>query len=297
MKCSLTIVLAFFFGLSLSIRINGPARHFHRGSISSDQERRHQKFTQALNDVAATIQEAQKGFAEMEIADDRADVSEPQPQEKAVDDNQEDGTCRHPKDVNCKTREDLDSVPMPGDVKQDEVKPQIILEALAVNNTEETTEKIHDDEDDDEDDDDEDDEIGNNTETQIENSNTQEKIGNNTSSAEIKSINETILNETVLNEAVLNETVVNETVLNETVLNQEETINDTLVESLDPSQDRSDGPANQIIVDENEFEKEAIKEFEKEAITPPPTNSSLFSRLVKLFKRNSHVVGRAFLGV
>jgi len=285
MKCSLTIVLAFFFGLSLSIRINGPARHFHRGSISSDQERRHQKFTQALNDVAATIQEAQKGFAEMEIADDRADVSEPQPQEKAVDDNQEDGTCRHPKDVNCKTREDLDSVPMPEDVKQDEVKPQIILEALAVNNTEETTEKIHNDDDDDDDDDDE--EIGNNSETQIENSNTQEKIGNNTSSAEIRSINET----------VLNETVVNETVLNETVLNQEETINDTLVESLDPSQDRSDGPANQIIVDENEFEKEAIKEFEKEAITPPPTNSSLFSRLVKLFKRNSHVVGRAFLGV
>ena len=44
------------------------------------------------------------------MADDRADVSEPQPQEKAVDDNQEDGTCRHPKDVNCKTREDLDAV-------------------------------------------------------------------------------------------------------------------------------------------------------------------------------------------
>ena len=110
MKCSLTIVFAFFIGLSFSIRINGPARHFHRGSISSDQERRHQKFTQALNDVAETIQEAQKGLAEMEIADERADASEPQPQVKAVDDNQEDGTCRHPKDVNCKTREDLDAV-------------------------------------------------------------------------------------------------------------------------------------------------------------------------------------------
>ena len=115
------------------------------------------------------------------------------------------------------------------------------------------------------------DEVVNNTETQIENS-TLEKTGNGTSSAaEVKNINET-------------------------VFNQEEILNDTLVESLDPSQDRSDEADNQIIVDENEFEKEAIKEFEKEAITPP-ANSSLFSKLVKLFKRNSHVVSRAFLGV
>merc|ERR1712018_484451 len=248
MKCSLTIVFAFFIGLSLSIRINGPARHFHRGSISSDQERRHQKFTQALNDVAATIQEAQKGLAEMEIADDRADVSETQPpQIKAVDDNQEDGTCRHPKDVNCKTRDDLEAIAMPEDDKQDEVRPPIILDALAVSNIEETTEKIHKDE------------IVNNNETQIENS-TPEIMGNDTSTDDVKNINET-------------------------ALNPEETLNDTLVESLDPSQDRSDLPANQIIVDENEFEKEAIKEFEKEAITPP-ANSSLFSKLVKLFKRN-----------
>ena len=122
------------------------------------------------------------------------------------------------------------------------------------------------------------DEVVNNTETQIENS-TLEKTGNGTSSAaEVKNINETVKN------------------INETVFNQEEILNDTLVESLDPSQDRSDEADNQIIVDENEFEKEAIKEFEKEAITPP-ANSSLFSKLVKLFKRNSHVVSRAFLGV
>ena len=54
-------------------------------------------------------------------------------------------------------------------------------------------------------------------------------------------------------------------------------------EILDTSDDRSDETANQIIVDEAEFEELPTD--------PKPTNSSsLFAKLVKLFKDNSHVI-------
>merc|ERR1711971_340110 len=52
---------------------------------------------------------------------------------------------------------------------------------------------------------------------------------------------------------------------------------------VDTSDDRSDETANQIIVDEVEFEELPTD--------PKPTNSSsLFAKLVKLFKDNSHVI-------
>merc|ERR1711971_1140194 len=72
----------------------------------------------------------------------------------------------------------------------------------------------------------------------------------------------------------------------------EENINNTTVDLfqevnsskiVDTSDDRSDETANQIIVDEVEFEELPTD--------PKPTNSSsLFAKLVKLFKDNSHVI-------
>lgn len=144
MKLSLllTSIIAIFVGTSLSIRINAPARHFHRRAIErppttqrppSEQHQefieRHEKFTETLSQVAATIQEAQDGLAEMEMieagsvtagsdnpdvmsrlsqgpgSEEMVDASE-QPQSRGVTDVENEGTCRHPKDVNCKSTED-----------------------------------------------------------------------------------------------------------------------------------------------------------------------------------------------
>ena len=144
MKLSLllTSIIAFFVGTSLSIRINAPARHFHRRAIErppttqrppSEQHQefieRHEKFTETLSQVAATIQEAQDGLAEMEMieagsvtagsdnldvmsrlsqgpgSEEMVDASE-QPQSRGVTDVENEGTCLHPKDVNCKSTED-----------------------------------------------------------------------------------------------------------------------------------------------------------------------------------------------
>ena len=146
----LTSIIAVFVGTSLSIRINAPARHFHRRAIErppttqrppssllspspSEQHQefieRHEKFTETLSQVAATIQEAQDGLAEMEMieggsvtagfenpdvmsrlsqgpgSEEMVDASE-QPQSRGVTDVENEGTCRHPKDVNCKSTED-----------------------------------------------------------------------------------------------------------------------------------------------------------------------------------------------
>ena len=133
----LTSIIAFFVGTSLSIRINAPARHFHRRAIErpppSEQHQefieRHEKFTETLSQVAATIQEAQDGLAEMEMieagsvtagsdnpdvmsrlsqgpgSEEMVDASE-QPQSRGVTDVENEGTCLHPKDVNCKSTED-----------------------------------------------------------------------------------------------------------------------------------------------------------------------------------------------
>ena len=138
----LTSIIALFVGTSLSIRINAPARHFHRRAIErppttqrppSEQHQefieRHEKFTETLSQVAATIQEAQDGLAEMEMieagsvtagfenpdvmsrlsqgpgSEEMVDASE-QPQSRGVTDVENEGTCRHPKDVNCKSTED-----------------------------------------------------------------------------------------------------------------------------------------------------------------------------------------------
>jgi hypothetical protein len=75
------------------------------------------------------------------------------------------------------------------------------------------------------------------------------------------------------------ENITEETLTNATIT--EEEVNST--EILDTSDDRSDETANQIIVDEAEFEELPTD--------PKPTNSSsLFAKLVKLFRDNSHVI-------
>ena len=87
-------------------------------------------------------------------------------------------------------------------------------------------------------------------------------------------------NENISEETLTNATITEESSSNTTVdLFQE--VNSS--EILDTSDDRSDETANQIIVDEAEFEELPTD--------PKPTNSSsLFAKLVKLFKDNSHVI-------
>ena len=87
-------------------------------------------------------------------------------------------------------------------------------------------------------------------------------------------------NENISEETLTNATITEESSSNTTVdLFQE--VNSS--EILDTSDDRSDETANQIIVDEVEFEELPTD--------PKPTNSSsLFAKLVKLFKDNSHVI-------
>jgi len=274
MKLSLllTSIIAFFVGTSLSIRINAPARHFHRRAIErtpttqrppSEQHQefieRHEKFTETLSQVAATIQEAQDGLAEMEMieagsvtagfenpdvmsrlsqgpgSEKMVDASE-QPQSRGVTDVENEGTCRHPKDVNCKSTEDE----LTPDLNNDEgdMKP-LILDALAQRSREEGVENVQKVE----------------LETGIEKENISE---------------ETLTNATITEESSNNTTV---------DLFQE--VNSSKI--VDTSDDRSDETANQIIVDEVEFEELPTD--------PKPTNSSsLFAKLVKLFKDNSHVI-------
>jgi len=269
----LTSIIALFVGTSLSIRINAPARHFHRRAIErppttqrppSEQHQefieRHEKFTETLSQVAATIQEAQDGLAEMEMieagsvtagfenpdvmsrlsqgpgSEEMVDASE-QPQSRGVTDvENEEGTCLHPKDVNCKSTEDE----LTSDLNNDEgdMKP-LILDALTPRSREEGVENIQKAE----------------LETGMEKENVTE---------------ETLTNATITEESSNNTTV---------DLVQE--VNSSKI--LDTSDDRSDETANQIIVDEAEFEELPTD--------PKPTNSSsLFAKLVKLFKDNSHVI-------
>lgn len=274
MKLSLflTSIIAFFVGTSLSIRINAPARHFHRRAIErppttqrppSEQHQefieRHEKFTETLSQVAATIREAQDGLAEMEMieagsvtagsdnldvmsrlsqgpgSEEMVDASE-QPQSRGVTDVENEGTCLHPKDVNCKSTEDE----LTSDLNNDEgdMKP-LILDALTPRSREEGVENIQKVE----------------LETGMEKQNISE---------------ETMTNATITEESSNNTTV---------DLFQE--VNSSKI--VDTSDDRSDETANQIIVDEVEFEELPTD--------PKPTNSSsLFAKLVKLFKDNSHVI-------
>lgn len=274
MKLSLllTSIIAIFVGTSLSIRINAPARHFHRRAIErppttqrppSEQHQefieRHEKFTETLSQVAATIQEAQDGLAEMEMieagsvtagsdnpdvmsrlsqgpgSEEMVDASE-QPQSRGVTDVENEGTCLHPKDVNCKSTEDE----LTSDLNNDEgdMKP-LILEALTQRSREEGVENI-------------------------------QKVELETGMEKENITEETLTNATITEESSSNTTV---------DLFQE--VNST--EILDTSDDRSDETANQIIVDEAEFEELPTD--------PKPTNSSsLFAKLVKLFRDNSHVI-------
>jgi len=274
MKLSLllTSIIAIFVGTSLSIRINAPARHFHRRAIErppttqrppSEQHQefieRHEKFTETLSQVAATIQEAQDGLAEMEMieagsvtagsdnpdvmsrlsqgpgSEEMVDASE-QPQSRGVTDVENEGTCLHPKDVNCKSTED----DLTSDLNNDEgdMKP-LILEALTQRSREEGVENI-------------------------------QKVELETGMEKENITEETLTNATITEESSSNTTV---------DLFQE--VNST--EILDTSDDRSDETANQIIVDEAEFEELPTD--------PKPTNSSsLFAKLVKLFRDNSHVI-------
>jgi len=269
----LTSIIALFVGTSLSIRINAPARHFHRRAIErppttqrppSEQHQefieRHEKFTETLSQVAATIQEAQDGLAEMEMieagsvtagfenpdvmsrlsqgpgSEEMVDASE-QPQSRGVTDvENEEGTCLHPKDVNCKSTEDE----LTSDLNNDEGKMKpLILDALTQRSREEGVENI-------------------------------QKV-----ELEIGMEKENLTEETLTNATITEERSSNKTV----DLFQE--VNST--EIVHTSDDRSDETANQIIVDEAEFEELPTD--------PKPTNSSsLFAKLVKLFKDNSHVI-------
>lgn len=274
MKLSLllTTIIAFLVGTSLSIRINAPARHFHRRAIErppttqrppSEQHQefieRHEKFTETLSQVAATIQEAQDGLAEMEMieagsvtagfenpdvmsrlsqgpgSEEMVDASE-QPQSRGVTDVENEGTCRHPKDVNCKSTEDE----LTSDFNNDEgdMKP-LILDALTQRSREEGVENI-------------------------------QKVELETGMEKENITEETLTNATITEESSSNTTV---------DLSQE--VNSSKI--LDASDDRSDETANQIIVDEAEFEELPTD--------PKSTNSSsLFAKLVKLFRDNSHVI-------
>merc|ERR1712080_687302 len=69
----------------------------------------------------------------------------------------------------------------------------------------------------------------------------------------------------------------------ETFVGQEKVPSETVHENVAPSQDRSDELVrNQIIVNEEEFQNEAIK--------PQRSNSSFFAKFFKLIKDNSQVI-------
>merc|ERR1711874_534480 len=69
----------------------------------------------------------------------------------------------------------------------------------------------------------------------------------------------------------------------ETFVDQEKVPSEMVHENVAPSEDRSDELVrNQIIVDEEEFQNEAIK--------PQLSNSSFFAKFFKLIKDNSQVI-------
>merc|ERR1712083_132329 len=113
----LAIIFVLFAGTSLSIRITAPGRHFHRRSAATNQGfiQAHNKFTQTLSHISATIQEAREGLSEMKQTDMHMERSDTNPQieevetseekPKVVQDAEKEGTCLHPKDLNCKSNE------------------------------------------------------------------------------------------------------------------------------------------------------------------------------------------------
>merc|ERR1712083_1250100 len=113
----LAIIFVLFAGTSLSIRITAPGRHFHRRSAATNQGfiQAHNKFTQTLSHISATIQEAREGLSEMKQTDMHMERSDTNPQIEEVETSEEkpevvkdaekEGTCLHPKDLNCKSNE------------------------------------------------------------------------------------------------------------------------------------------------------------------------------------------------
>merc|ERR1719491_2128368 len=163
-------------------------------------------------------------------SEEMVDTSE-QPLSRGVTNVENEGTCLHPKDVNCKTTEDE----LTSDLNIDEgdMNP-LILDALTQRSREEGVKNIQKVE----------------LETGMEKENISE---------------ETLTNATITEESSSNTTV-------------------DLFQEVNSSEilDTSDETANQIIVDEVEFEELPTD--------PKPTNSSsLFAKLVKLFTSNSNV--------
>jgi len=141
----LAIIFVLFAGKSLSIRVTAPGRHFHRRSLATNQGfiQAHKKFTQTLSHVAATIQEAREGLSETkqtEIHQERSDNHHPNVEvetsvqkpesEVVVKDAEREGTCLHPKDVNCKPNDDESASNMANDQgeimeRNLDIKPQV----------------------------------------------------------------------------------------------------------------------------------------------------------------------------
>jgi len=368
----LAIIFVLFAGKSLSIRVTAPGRHFHRRSLATNQGfiQAHKKFTQTLSHVAATIQEAREGLSETkqtEIHQERSDNHHPNVEvetsvqkpesEVVVKDAEREGTCLHPKDVNCKPNDDESASNMANDQgeimeRNLDIKPQVSneektdttikveienvtkIENSTVVDSEITTEII----------------VGFSTEIEGGND-TEIKAGNST---EIKAGNSTVIeagNSTVIeagNSTVIevgNSTVIeagNSTVIEagnsteieagnstgtrssteietgnnteidtrngtevekrngteikvanitligtenhtETLVGEEKVPSETVHENIAPSEDRSDELVrNQIIVDEEEFQNEAIK--------PQLSDSTFFAKFFKLIKDNSQVI-------
>lgn len=310
----LAIIFVLFADTSLSIRITAPGRHFHRRSLGTNQGfiQAHKKFTQTLNHVAATIQEAREGLSETkqtEIHEERSDnfplkeeveTSEDQPE--VVKDAEKEGTCLHPKDVNCKSNE-MESVSKMA-LDQSEVEARILDTKLHESDEEKSNTIIKVEVENDA-------KTENSTETKLEinidvetvNSTGVER-GNGTeieagNSTEIEDGNSTTIeagNSTEIEAG--NSTTVekgNGTEIeagNSTMVekgNGTENHTETLVgqEKVDPSEERSDEiGVNQIIVEDEE-------EFQNAPIEPKPSNSSrssFFAKFFKLIKDNSQVI-------
>ena len=92
---------------------------------------------------------------------------------------------------------------------------------------------------------------------------------------------ETSMEKENISEGTLTNATITEESNSNTTVDLFQEVNSTKI--LDASDDRSDETANQIIVDEIEFE-------ELPTDPKPANSSSLFAKLVKLFKDNSHVI-------
>jgi len=316
----LAIIFVLFAGTSLSLRISAPGRHFHRRSLATNQGflQAHKKFTQTLSHVAATIQEAREGLSETkqtEIHEERSDhhhhhhpheeveTSVQKYEPEVVKDAEKEGTCLHPKDVNCKPNEDVSDSNMADDQREimernldikpqesDEEKPDITVKVEIENDTkienstevdtESSTEIL----------------IGLSTEmeggnsTEIETGNgTEIETGNGT---EVDNGNGTeddngngteVDNGNGTESEIANTTLIETENHTETFVDQEKVPSETVHENVAPSEDRSDELVrNQIIVDEEEFQNEAIK--------PQLSDSTFFAKFFKLIKDNSQVI-------